>query len=83
MRQIPPTNTKVASSADVQKDLACAAQAAVASNTSILQPAFGMDSWWDAATNFAKAIISGEVTEANAAEKTAAFNETINSSIVK
>lgn len=83
MRQIPPTNTKVASSADVQKDLACAAQAAVASKTSILQPAFGMDSWWDAATNFAKAIISGEVTDANAAEKTAAFNETINSSIVK
>ena len=79
MRQIPPTNTSVASSAEVQKDSACSAQAAVASGTSILQPSFGMDSWWDAATNFAKAIISGEVNEANAAEKTAAFNETINS----
>ena len=83
MRQIPPTNTKVASSADVKTDPACAAQSAVALNTSILQPSFGMDSWWDAAKYFAKTIISGEVTEENAAEKTAAFNETINSVVVK
>lgn len=82
LRQIPPTNTRVASSADVKTDPACAAQAAVALNTSVLQPAFGMDSWWNAAKYFAKAIISGEVTEENAAEKTAAFNETINSTVV-
>lgn len=74
-----PVNTNLATNSDVAANPACAALAATAQDGySIAQPLFGMDSYWDAAANFGKAIHNGEVTADNAEDKTADFNTSVN-----
>ena len=61
-------------------DIIANAQASTVANTSIMQP-FGPEmnaNYWGNAENMGKAIINGDVTEENAAEKTEAFNNSLN-----
>ena len=55
------------------------AQANTVANTSVVQPSIPeMNNYWVPAENFGKAIVSGEVTADNAAEKTEALNTALN-----
>ena len=74
MRNILPTNTNVA----VDDEIA-AAVADVMINTSIMQPLVPeMGNYWSPAENMGKALVAGEVTHDNAAEKTADMNTAMN-----
>lgn len=76
MRNIVPCDTSLAGDASVTSDPAAAAQNNTIKNTSILQPTISaMNSFWTPAENFGKSVFNGEVTLDNAADKTAAFNE--------
>ena len=53
-------------------------------NTSILQPLVSeMGNYWDPAANMGSELVAGTVTHENAAEKTEAMNESMNSSAVE
>lgn len=74
MRNILPTNTNVA----VDDEIA-AAVADVMINTSIMQPLVPeMGNYWSPAENMGKALVAGEITHDNAAEKTADMNTAMN-----
>lgn len=80
MRNIVPCNTKLLASDAVKNDALAQAQANTMANTAIIQPnnkTFG-DNWWNNATTMANAIMDGTVTEANAADETAKFEDAIN-----
>jgi arabinogalactan oligomer/maltooligosaccharide transport system substrate-binding protein len=80
MRNIVPCNTKLLASDAVKNDALAQAQANTMANTAIIQPnnkTFG-DNWWNNATTMANAIMDGTVTEANAADETAKFENAIN-----
>ena len=74
MRNILPTNTNIA----VDDEIAAAVADAMI-NTSIMQPLCKeMSNYWSPAENMGKALVAGEVTHDNAAEKTADMNTAMN-----
>ena len=74
MRNILPTNTNIA----VDDEIATAV-ADVMINTSIMQPLVSeMGNYWTPAENIGKALVAGEITHDNAAEKTADMNTAMN-----
>ena len=74
MRNILPTNTNLA----VDDEIATAV-ADVMINTSIMQPLVSeMGNYWTPAENMGKALVAGEITHDNAAEKTADMNTAMN-----
>lgn len=74
MRNILPTNTNIA----VDDEIATAVADAMI-NTSIMQPLVPeMSNYWSPAENMGKALVAGEVTHDNAAEKTADMNTAMN-----
>ncbi|MBQ9122607.1 MAG: extracellular solute-binding protein, partial [Lachnospiraceae bacterium] len=84
LRGTIPANTTVAASDAVKNNVVATAESSTIANTSIMQPIVGaMGNYWTPATNMADAIISGEVTHDNAAEKTAAMNDAMNGSVVE
>jgi len=79
MRGIVPTSNSLSSDATVSADIVAMAQANTISNTSVLQATLPeMGSYWTPSENMGKAIVSGEVTLDNAAEKTEAYNNALN-----
>ncbi len=80
LRNIIPTDTTL----DVSKDALAAAQSKTMNETSILQPSWkGMSNWFTPAADFGNAILNGEVTKANSAEKTKALETQVNTAAVK
>lgn len=79
MRGIVPTSNSLSIDATVSADIVAMAQANTISNTSVLQATLPeMGSYWTPSENMGKAIVSGEVTLDNAAEKTEAYNNALN-----
>ena len=77
MRNVVPCNVELLST--ITDDAVVTAQNNTYDNTSITQPFVSkMGLYWDQATNMANAILSGEVTHDNAAEKTDAMSEAMN-----
>ncbi len=78
MRNIIPSDTKLLESDDLKLDIFAQAQNETINNTSIVQPSIPeMTAYWVPVENMGKAIVNGEVTMANAKEKTEAFNESL------
>lgn len=80
MRNIVPCNTKLLESDAVKSDALAQAQSNTVANTAIIQPANTTfnNNWWDNAVTMANAIMDGTVTEDNAADETAKFENAIN-----
>ena len=80
MRNILPTNTNIA----ISDDEIAAAVADAMINTSIMQPLVSeMSNYWSPAENMGKALVAGEITADNAAEKTEDMNTTMNTDIAQ
>ena len=78
-RKTIPTDNSLLSDPEVSADALAVAQGNTVANTSIMQPfVAGMSNYWTNAENMGKAILSGEVTADNAAEKTEALNTAFN-----
>ncbi len=77
LSNVIPCNTEVLKDSEIQKDPVVTVQNQTCqSQYSILQPYVpSMSSFWTPAENFGKALVSKEVTVANAAEKTEAMNK--------
>lgn len=72
-----PADQTLATDEEVSADPVAVALFETVGSNSILQPTFkGMSDFWDPAENFGKAIMNGEVTADNAAEKTDAWMAT-------
>ena len=83
MRGIVPTSNALSNDATVSADIVAMAQANTIANTSVLQATLPeMGSYWTPSENMGKAIVSGEVTLDNAAEKTEAYNNALNNASV-
>ena len=81
MRGIIPTSLALTADPAIQADAVALAQANTIANTSVVQPSIPeMNNYWVPAENFGKAIVSGEVTLDNAAEKADALNSALNNS---
>jgi arabinogalactan oligomer/maltooligosaccharide transport system substrate-binding protein len=79
LRNIIPTDLSI----DVGDDALAKAQMDTMDYASIVQPVVGsMGQYWGPAESMGQEIVAGTVTAANAAEKTEAMNETMNSSAV-
>ena len=79
LRNIIPTDLSI----DVGADALAKAQMDTMDYASIVQPVVGsMGQYWGPAESMGQEIVAGTVTAANAAEKTEAMNETMNSSAV-
>ncbi len=75
MRGIIPSDKTLASDSTISADPVAVAQMDTVANASVLQPSFpAMGNFWDPAKAFGQAILSGDVTVDNAAEKTEAWN---------
>lgn len=80
MRGIVPSDKSLASSSSITADPVAVAQMNTVANASTLQPTVPkMGSFWDPTASFGKALLSGDITAANAADKTAAWNTALNS----
>ena len=80
MRNIIPTDTSI----DVADDALAQAQADTIANTSILQPIVSaMGNYWTPAQSMGEELVAGTVTHDNAADKTEAMNEAMNTSAVE
>lgn len=80
MRKIIPTNTTLLADPEISKDPLVTAQENTVQNTSITQPfvpSMGVN-YWGNTENMGNAILSGEVTEKNAAEMTEKYNNSLN-----
>ncbi|WP_353065432.1 extracellular solute-binding protein [Arcanobacterium hippocoleae] len=74
-----PVAKTLAADSTISKDPVAVALFEVIANNSILQPTIKeMGTFWEPGENFAKAIVNGEITESNAAEKTTALQEAFN-----
>ncbi len=79
MRGIIPTSLALTTNETILADAVAVAQANTIANTSVVQPSIPeMGGYWTPSENFGKAIVSGEVTLDNAAEKTEAYNTALN-----
>ncbi len=79
-RNIIPTIDSI----DVSGDALAQAQMDTINNTSIMQPlAAGMSNYWTPAQSMGEEIVNGTVTHDNAAEKTEAMNNTMNTDAVE
>ena len=79
MRNIIPTDTSI-----TVDDALAQAEVNTIANTSILQPLVAdMGNYWSPAQNMGEELVAGTVTHDNAADKTAAMNEAMNSSAVE
>lgn len=84
MRSIVPCNTELLADPAITNDALVAAQNATFDRTAIIQPfVSAMGNYWTPAENMGKAFANKEITHENAAEKTEAFNETLNTSVVE
>ena len=80
MRNILPTNTNIA----ISDDEIATAVTKVMTDTSIMQPLVSeMSNYWSPAENMGKALVAGEITADNAAEKTEDMNTTMNTDIAQ
>ena len=80
MRGIIPADKSLASSSSITSDPVAVAQMNTVANASILQPTVpAMANFWDPTTAFGKGLVTGDVTAANAAAKTAAWNTSLGS----
>jgi len=80
MRGIIPSDKTLATDASVTSDPVATAQMDTVSNASIMQPTLAaMGNFWDPATSFGKALVSKDVTAANAVDKTTAWNASYHS----
>lgn len=80
MRNILPTNINI----EIADDPIAAAVTKVMTDTSIMQPLVSeMGNYWSPAENMGNAIISGEVTHDNAAEKTEEMNTAMNTDLAQ
>ncbi len=80
MRNILPTNINV----EISDDPIAAAVAKVMTDTSIMQPLVAeMGNYWSPAENMGKAIVAGEITYDNAAQRTEEMNTTMNTDIAQ
>lgn len=80
MRNILPTNTTIT----IADDPIAAAVTKVMTDTSIMQPLVKeMGNYWSPAENMGNAILSGEVTHDNAAEKTEDMNTAMNTELAE
>ncbi len=78
MRGIIPSDKSLASSASIMSDPVAVAQMNTVANASTLQPTVpAMANFWDPTASFGKALLSGDVTAANAADKTVAWNTSL------
>ncbi len=81
-RRIIPSDTSLLSDPAIAKDPAALAQAKTIDSTAIVQPSLPeMASYWVPLENMGKAIVNGEVTKENAAEKTEALNDSLSQSL--
>ncbi len=84
MRSIVPCNTELLAQPAIQADALVVAQNTTFDSTAIIQPfVSSMGNYWLPAENMGKAFVNGEVTHDNAAEKTEALNDSLNSSVVE
>ena len=80
MRGILPSNTTI----DVSSDEIATAVSKVMTDTSIVQPLVKpMNQYWAPAENMGKAIVAGEVTHDNAADKTEEMNTAMNTDVAE
>ena len=80
MRNILPTNTNIA----ISDDEIATAVTKVMTDTSIMQPLVSeMSNYWSPAENMGKALIAGEITADNAAEKTEDMNTAMNTDLAQ
>lgn len=78
LRGTIPVAKTLAEDSTIAKDPVAKALFEVIAKQSILQPTIKeMNVFWEPAENFGRAIVNGEITEANAAEKTAALQATL------
>ncbi|MDR3107606.1 MAG: extracellular solute-binding protein [Bifidobacteriaceae bacterium] len=81
LRGIIPADGSLASDSAIASDPVATAQIDTIANTSVLQPTVpAMNNFWSPTENFGKALVSKEVTAANAAEQTAAWDTSLNAS---
>lgn len=79
-RQIIPCAKSLVEDQTIRADIVAAAQSDTVVNTAIVQPSIPeMGAYWTPAEAMGKALVNGEVTVQNAAEKTEAFNKSLNS----
>ncbi len=79
MRGIVPAAQSLLADEAFANDLVAAAQNNTIANTAILQPSIPeMGNYWSPAQSMGEAIVNGEVTLENAAEKTEAFQASLN-----
>lgn len=80
MRNILPTNTNIS----IADDEIAAAVAKVMTDTSVMQPLVAeMNNYWSPAENMGKALVAGDITHENAAEKTEDMNTAMNTDVAK
>ena len=76
---VVPCNTTLLKGETFSKNVAAVAQEATFSNTSVIQPSIPeMGAYWTNASSMGTGLANKEVTAANAAEKTEAWNTAIN-----
>ena len=84
LRAVVPCNTELLAQEPIVSDALVLAQNDTFENTSIIQPYVKkMSNYWTASDAMAPAIINGEVTHDNAAKKTEAYNEALNTDVVE
>ncbi|SER86329.1 extracellular solute-binding protein [Lachnobacterium bovis] len=82
-RKQAPVNKNLTTDKEILGNSAVSALVQVGEKSTVVQPLFGLQGYWDAATPFGKAILNKEITDGNYKEKTAEFNKQINGSVVK
>ena len=80
MRNLLPSNINIS----LADDPIATAVTNVMTDTSIMQPLVPeMSNYWSPAENMGKALVAGEITADNAAEKTEDMNTTMNTDIAQ
>lgn len=84
LRAVVPCNTELLAQEPIVSDALVLAQNDTFENTSIIQPYVKkMSNYWTASDAMAPAIINGEVTHDNAAEKTEEYNTALNTDVAE
>ena len=79
MRQIIPCANSLLTDEAIKADVVAMAQGNTVANTAIVQPSIPeMGAYWTPAESLGKALVNGEITADNAAEKTEAFAASLN-----